>query len=193
MKNIIIKITLSVLLLSFFSCAKKVYFNEQELEKFNVYERGDALVFKNINTKQIDTSIIISKDITYDWQLFANSKYKTPIAILKYSNKTLPGVSVENQDDMIAMSKSKPTSERIYSVSYLKSHFLFKEDITLQSEDLCLIDKSFDNVYKLPYDKKNTRGRNKFNNNPEFLYWDVDYGIIKYITFNGDIWERINW
>lgn len=28
---------------------------------------------------------------------------------------------------------------------------------------------------------------------PQTLYWDKEYGIVKYITYNGEVWERINW
>ena len=55
MKNITIKITLSALFLTFFSCATKINFTEQELEWFNVYEKDDVLVFENLKTKRIDT------------------------------------------------------------------------------------------------------------------------------------------
>lgn len=55
MKNIIIKVALSILLVSLFSCAIKINFTEQELEWFNVYEKDDVLVFENLKTKRIDT------------------------------------------------------------------------------------------------------------------------------------------
>lgn len=193
MKNITIKITLSILLFSLLSCATKINFIEQELKWFNIYEKGDTLEFKNIKTKKTDTSVVIRKESFHDWQLFANSKYRTSIAVVQYSNETLPTVDGKNQHYMFSLSKTKPTSILNYSVSYLNSDFLFKEDIPLQSESLFLTQKSFTSVYKLSYNEKNPFGRKKNDNNPEFLYWDVDYGIIKYITFSGEVWERINW
>jgi hypothetical protein len=193
MKNIIIKITLSALFISFFSCAKKVYFNEQELEKFNVYEKGDVLVFKNVETRQTDTSTIIKKDKYHVFQYLANSDYKNHLADLIYSNKTLANVDGKNQYYMIAMSKTTPNQVVKQSISYLNSDFLFKENIPLQNGKLTLVEKSFARVYKLSYNEKNPFGRKKDGDNPKFLYWDFDYGIIKYVTFDGEVWERINW
>lgn len=193
MKNIIIKITLSALFLSFFSCAKKVYFNKQELEKFNVYDEGDTLVFKNTKTKQTDTSIIIKKHKYHVFQYLANSDYKHHLADLIYSNKTLPKADGKNQHYMIALSKSTPEQVVNQSISYLNSDFLFEENMSFLKERLSITNKSFDKVYKLSYNEENPFGRKINGSNPEFLYWDDDYGIIKYITFDGAIWERINW
>ena len=33
----------------------------------------------------------------------------------------------------------------------------------------------------------------KHNFEPQTLCWDKEYGIIKYETFGGEVWERINW
>lgn len=75
---------------------------------------------------------------------------------------------------------------------YLNSNFhLEDENKSKVMETLDVSQKTFNNVYELKYNRMKFHGGT--DDDPELLYWDKKYGIIKYITFNGEIWERVNW
>lgn len=191
-------LTFSFITIGLSSCSlfiEKVKFTKEELIHYNTYNKNDMLIFMNLQTRDKDTSVIIEKRIYYDWQLFAYSKYITPFAVLKYSNIKLPKRwNANNEQYLILLHKSKPYSDVVtQSVTYLSSNFLFNEGVILNNESLVLSGKVFPKVYELRYNEMDPLGYRRNDNSPEILYWSTGYGIIKYVSFKGEVWERINW
>lgn len=168
---------------------KRASFSDEELKWFNVYKTNDTLIFKSLSTYFNDTTIINSKRIYRDYDPFRHdniihcvninyrsSKYKTP-----NQDRTLFGHCIS--EDGI-----KP----YINVRYLNSEFKLEDNPKIiKSENLNLSGKSFQDIYELKYLRlKYYAGT---DDDPEILYWDKNHGIIKYITFNGEVWERINW
>jgi len=196
MRNYIIPFIILVVIFSFTSCGmfvKKINFTKEELEFFNVYNTDDVLIYQSLTTQKKDSSIIVSKRIyhEYDWLRhdnkvhcvninYKNSKYKYP----DYQEKSEP---------MFGYCVGEPSQSRYYiDFTYLKSNFKLNNTTeTKDLETLTLSQKSFNNVYELVYKRPKFHGGT--DDDPEILYWDKKYGIIKYITFNGEIWERVNW
>jgi len=195
MRNFIIPFIILAIIFSFTSCGmfvKKINFTKVELEFFNVYNPNDVLIFQNLTTKKKDTSIIVSKRIyhEYDWLRhddkvhcvnidYRNSKYKYP----DYQEKS---------ESMFGYCKGYP-SQSTYHIdfTYLKSNFKLNNTTETKSlETLTLTQMSFNNVYELVYKRPKFHGGT--DDSPEILYWDKQHGIIKYITFKGEVWERVN-
>jgi len=203
-----IAIILVMGLFSLFSCAKKVYIDAETLEVIkNVYNEGDVLIFQNIATQETDTSTITKKEVyhnDYDW--FRHDGYQPHQAKVWYQNKRLK-YGENNQDRIISSEKRKPHDKDGFNVSYLYSAFQFYdlEEIdlrvsrieeydleTLHTITLESVPKTFSKVI-IQSIGKHPRHKPEDDFKPKTLYWDKDYGIIKYITYSGEVWERINW
>ena len=180
--------------ISLLSCGQeKMYLNEEELADINIYEVGDKLIFKNVETQETDTSRITKKEIyheNYDW--FRHDGYQPQIAEIRYTNEKL--IYDDNQEGgLIARKKRTPNDKIEFAVTFLYSLFTAKNELkVLDKLDLNLTGKSLNNVV-VYYKEKNKRHKPKDDFKPQKLYWDRDYGIIKYETYGGDVWERINW
>lgn len=192
---------------SLFSCGKKVYINEEDLKVIDVYNVHDKLVFQNVATKETDTSIITKKEVyheNYDW--LRHDGYQPHYAEVRYKNSRLK-YGEDNQDVLIGMGKRKPDEGDGFGVSYLYSQFFFQEldeldlrfyrikeyDLnTLHTITLESITKTFNKVL-IQSRGKHPKHKPKDDFKPQKLYWDKDYGIIKYETYGRDVWERINW
>jgi hypothetical protein len=193
MKNHFLAISLLILIFSFTSCGlfvKKANFTETELSWFDVYKVHDTLIFQSVETKKRDTTVIISKDIYhyYEWSI---SDYKMHIALLKYYNNA-QNTDISNEYYMFNLSKRKPTESKNLGLTYLNSIFRLS-DVNQKPEEceLILTKKNFQKTQRLVYDRP--KYSNAVDTNPEVLWWDEKVGIIKYINFNGEVWERINW
>jgi len=195
MRNFIIPFIILAIIFSFTSCGmfvKKIDFTKEELEFFNVYNANDVLIFQNLTTRTKDTSIIVSKRIyhEYDWLRhdnkvhcvnidYRNSKYKYPDYVEKSERMFGYCIGVNNPKYCV-------------SFTYLKSNFkIFNDTETKSLETLTLTQMSFNSVYELVYKRPKFHGGT--DDDPETLYWDIKYGIIKYVSFKGEVWERINW
>ncbi|PIF01480.1 MAG: hypothetical protein CR994_00900 [Maribacter sp.] len=180
--------------MSLLSCGQeKMYLNEEELADINIYEVGDKLIFKNAETGETDTSRITKKEIyheNYDW--FRHDGYQPQIAEIRYTNEKL--IYDDNQEGgLIARKKRTPNDKIEFAVTFLYSLFTAHNELkVLDRLDLNLTDKSLNNVV-VYYKEKNKRHKPKDDFKPQKLYWDSKYGIIKYETYGGDVWERINW
>lgn len=169
---------------------KKINFTKEELEFFNVYDINDVLIYQSLTTQKKDSSIIVSKRIyhEYDWLRHDN---KVHCVNIDYKNNKYPDYQ-EQSEPMFAYCIGSNQSAYHINFTYLKSHFKLNNTTkTKDLEILTLSQKSFTNVYELVYERLKFHGGT--DNNPEVLYWDKKYGIIKYVTFNGEVWERINW
>lgn len=197
MRNYLSVFIIFFIILTFTSCGlfvKKVSFTKEELQWFNVYNVKDTLIFQSLSTQIKDTSIIISKELYHDYDWLRHS-YKAENMSLRYTNKIfLNKLYFEDSESMFSERKTFPNKgfNTGHSCKYLRSSFVL--DNTTETKDLVtltLSQKSFNNVYELVYKRMKFHGGK--DDDPEILYWDKKYGIIKYITFNGEIWERVNW
>ncbi|SEP22909.1 hypothetical protein SAMN05444671_4649 [Flavobacterium sp. CF108] len=164
---------------------KKINFTKEEMEFFNVYNENDLLIYQSLLDKKKDTSIIISKRIYHENDLFRHENKVHCVNINYINNK--------QKYSMFGYCKGESDESKYHiDFSYLNSNFKLNNDTeTKDLEILTLSQKSFNNVYKLVY--KRAKFHEGTDNDPEIVYWDKKYGIIKYITFNGEIWERVNW
>ena len=194
MRNYIIPFIILVIIFTLNSCGifiKKVKYDKEELEWYNIYNEKDSLIFQSLTTKKQDTSIIISKEIHTDRDWFRNVNQE--IMSLRYTNNIFKNSTYfENSSNMFSNHYPNSNKEYKYACSYLRSNFYLNNDTeTKDLVNLTLSQKSFNNVYELTYKRMKFHGGK--DDDPEILYWDKKYGIIKYITFNGEVWERVNW
>lgn len=195
MTNYLSVLIIFFIILTFTSCGlfvKKINFKKEELEFFNVYDTNDTLIFQNLATQKNDTSIIVSKRIyhEYDWLRHDNKVHCVNIDYR--NNKYKYPDYVEKSERMFGYCIGRNVPTYSISFTYLKSSFkIFNDTETKDLVNLTLSHKNFNNVYELVYKRPKFHGGT--DDDPEILYWDKKYGIIKYITFKGEIWERVNW
>lgn len=190
------KCSIGVMFLCFslLSCGQeKMYLSEDELADINIFEVGDKLIFENTETRESDTSRITAKEIyheDYDW--FRHDSYQPQIAEIRYTNKKLI-YNINQEGGLIARKKRTPNDKIEFAITFLYSLFTFRNELeVLDKLDLNLTDKSFEDVI-VYYKEKDKRHNAKDDFKPQKIYWDKDYGIIKYETYDGEVWERINW
>lgn len=194
MKNYIITFIILTIIFTLNSCGifiKKVKYDKEDLEFYNVYKVKDSLIFQSLSTQKKDTSIIISKRIYTDRDWFRNVNQE--IRDLRYSNHIFKNpLYYNNSSNLFANDKIRDSINHKFVCSYLRSKFLVDDKTIIKDlVTLTLLKKDFNNVYELVYKRPKFHGGT--DDDPEILYWDKKYGIIKYITFNGEIWERVNW
>lgn len=192
MKNNIISLSVLTILFFFTSCSvfiKKEKYSKNQLEYYNVYNANDTLIFQSLSTKKKDTSIVISKRIYTDADWFRNINQE--IMDLRYTNNLFKNtLYYENSSNLF--NNFYPNSISEFSCFYLRSTFKL-DNATKKKDyvDLTLSKQNFNDVYELVY--KRAKFYEGKDDDPEILYWDKKNGIIKYVTFNGEVWERINW
>lgn len=197
------KIVTMAFFLSLISCGEKVFIDKEDLAAINIYSVGDTLIFQNIITKKLDTNIITKKEIyhpNYDW--LRHDGYQPHYASIYYYNKKLK----YGEEKMMSAGKKKP-NENYIGVTYLYSTFFLceltdsdvkfynveKHDLkTLHTIVLESFPKTFSKVIILS-NGKHRKHSSKDDYKPQTLFWDKVHGIIKYRTFSGEVWERINW
>ena len=189
MKIVIVLISL----FSLFSCVKKAKFSAEELSWTDVYKENDILIFQEIITKKLDTTIIVERELyhpKYDW--FSHN-FTIPHTFHLYYKNDIYKKSKGFKPEMIEMYKLK-TKEKTYpSIQYLGQIFWINQnDLSFNTLQLELTKKRFEKVYVL-HNKKHRLHKPIDDYKPQALYWDKEYGIIRYETFGGEIWERINW
>ncbi|MEK6153607.1 hypothetical protein WIW50_10125 [Flavobacteriaceae bacterium 3-367] len=183
---------LFLVLVLIISCSQNTEFTVDELSWIDVYKENDVLIFKNLISKELDTLFIVKKEVyhpDYDW--FRHSEYIPHTAHLFYENKKYK--KLDHPAELLEIYKRKPDKEARPLIKYLGSTF-FTEEFTLVFSEVTLetIQKSFDEVYTFRNAKQKNHRKGQ-DANPQVLFWDKEYGIIKYVTYEGDIWERVNW
>jgi len=191
MKNYISVFIIFTTILMFSSCGlfvNKISFSKEELEFFNVYNFNDILIFQSMQTQQKDTSIIAYKYLNYQYNPIEADKRTQCMNVTYINNKY---VDNKNKTETLIFD-CKDKNQYFLGLTYLKSKFKFDNSSVIKDlEILSLTNKSFKNVYELKCRRMKYHGGT--DDDPEILYWDKKYGIIKYITFKGEVWERINW
>jgi hypothetical protein len=186
---------LSIVSILFTSCGVFVHhLTAQDLAWFNVYKKGDLLVFQNIATGQRDTTLISIRQVYHDYDWFLHSEFSHHRARLGYENNKVENVagSKDRQGDMFFINKQNKNDTSPLAVSYLYSRFILNDTISSQVT-LKLTSNDFEQVYCMSDERKKFRFNSIKSNEPDTLFWDAKYGIIKYVAYNGDVWERINW
>jgi hypothetical protein len=174
-------VLLIVLLTSCFGNGVKTKLSEGELKWVNVYKAGDTLLFKS-NKGDFDTTLIIKKEIFYPTYnpIEVHDKYLPQWGIVWYKNKKLK--YHPKGDGLITMIKKKPKDETSLSINYLYSGRLV----------LSIYSKSFDSMRQGKIYLFDTEDDRHSSDQPKMIYWHQDYGIVKYVTQDSTIWERIN-
>ncbi|MCZ8297762.1 hypothetical protein [Flavobacterium sp.] len=197
MRNYLSVFIIFFIFLTFTSCGlfvKKVSFTKEELQWFNVYNVKDTLIFQSLSTQIKDTSIIVSKELYHDYDWFRHDKKGHCMDLTYYNKKYKYADYNRKTETMFFYCKRDFYDKNPYylGLTYLRSSFKIDSTTVIKDlEILSLSNKSFKNVYELKCRRMKYHGGT--DDDPEILYWDKKYGIIKYITFNGEIWERINW
>jgi len=167
--------------LSLVSCGgKKTKFSKSELKWLDVYSIGDTIIFKSENG-ELDSSFIIKKEIFYPEYnpIEVHDKYLPQWGIIWYKNKKL-----EYHPDgyqMIEIIKKHPQNKTLLTIDYLYGSALIL-DITSEMDKL-KVGKIFE------FD---TYHPNAASSQPKKIFWHEDFGIIRYITHNNIVWNRIN-
>ncbi|WP_291138592.1 hypothetical protein [Flavobacterium sp. UBA7663] len=173
------------------SCLQRPRLTKKELSGFNVYKKNDTIIFQNLFTKDKDTTIITNKKKYRNYEPMIDMEVIFHHADIEYKNKNIKNPYRPETAYMYSLCKSSYNPVNALEFEYLYSDFYLDNNAETQSITLFLSDKKIENAYLLIYNKPQFSGANE--NSPNILYWDVNYGIVKYITFKGDIWERINW
>ena len=173
------------------SCLKRPSLTKKELSGFNVYKKNDTIIFQNLFTKDKDTTIITNKKKYRNYEPMIDMEVIFHHADIEYKNKNIKNPYRPETAFMFSLSKSSYNPVNPLEFEYLYSDFYLDNNAETQSITLFLSDRNIENAYLLIYNKPQFSGANE--NSPNILYWDVNYGIVKYITFKGDIWERTNW
>ncbi|MGK6353557.1 hypothetical protein [Parapedobacter sp. DT-150] len=183
MKNTVCIMVLIPLL--FGSCQRNVYFNDFEKSLLDVYNEGDTLIFES-DKGVLDTSYILRKDIGYaDWNPFAHSgRYKILIGTIYYgsSKKLFQGNMYPYK--ILNIGKNHPDSSYV-SISYDSIHSSWNfEEFSLDSLESYKIG---DGLYRFKISRKE-----KDSTIETQLFFDLKYGVVKYITADDEVWRRVN-
>ena len=162
-------------------CGIKTHLQNEELDWMNVYNANDTLIFKS-QTGELDTSIIVLKEFFYPEYnpIESHGKWLPHHATIWYKNKHLN--YHPDGYKLVSMIKRAPKGKTFLSINYQYNGYLF-QNITPDSLKKFLKDE----VYSFstdPFRNKPTQ--------PQRIFWHKKYGLIKYITYEGVAWERIN-
>ncbi|MEK6153601.1 hypothetical protein WIW50_10095 [Flavobacteriaceae bacterium 3-367] len=192
MKNLI-KYTSFTSCTLFIACTNTTYFSEDDLAWMDVYNEKDTLIFQEVATLKRDTTIITKKEIYHPgFQPIARDGLIPHSADLWYWNQKHSNLDYPNAR-LLEMYKDDDNIPSKPWVTYLGFSFdVSGEVLEFNNVSLSLTNKNFSKVYIFE-SKKHRLHREEQNRNPQILYWDKEYGIIKYEDYDGNVWERINW
>ena len=193
MKKPQLNLTLIIFSILFCSCLNKTNFTKEDLTWVDVYNENDTLVFQETISLMKDTTIIKKKELYHaEYQPIARGNLIPHTFHLWYWNKEYAEMEYPNAQ-LIEMYKDKNNTPASPWINYLGFSYDISRDL-LDSDNvtLSITGKSFSEVYFLEKEKHRLH-REDQNKEPQKLYWDKQYGIIKYITYSGEIWERVNY
>jgi hypothetical protein len=172
---------LILLILTVSSCGIKTKFSEEELKWLNVYNVGDTLIFKS-NKNRFDTTIITKKKIFYSSYnpIETDGKYRPQYGEVWYKNSHLEYHPEGHQ--MISMIKMHPRNKTFFCIDYL-----YSSELVLNTTNGGMDKRKKGKIYT--FDTYHKKAKPK---DPKILYWHEDLGLIKYITHEDEVWERIN-
>lgn len=161
------------------SCkSQKNVLSRDDLKWIDVYNSGDTLIFKS-SENQFDTSYIIKKEVFYP-EASQPGAENQQWGVVWYKNKNLS--YHPDGTRLITIHKREPGKDAFISIMYLYSSVIIANP---KGESLLRTEK--DNVYEIDCSHPNAK-----ENQPIKIYWHKSYGIVKYITQKGVIWEKVN-
>ncbi len=167
-------------------CLWKTHFTEQELKWLEPYNEGDTIIFQTSNGDR-DTSWIVQKVIYHANcnPIASHGTHKYHTGRIFYQNSTKNYKSGGKE----LLSIAKYTDRTELSIFYLGNIFLLNDiDTRFSYSQLTNAELLSDgNIYL--FTGKHPLAR---SNDIKYLYWNKDYGIIKYITYDEVVWKRIN-
>jgi hypothetical protein len=160
-------------------CWVKARFTKEELKWLNIYEVGDTLIFKSQHG-EIDTTYIIGKSISHTEcnPFLSYEGFLRPISGHVYYGRN-PEEEITTIKSLVGLIKDRDRTS-LY-VSYLFGSILFYD----MNENVWEYKEG--SIYAL--DTSRPKAKPEY---PKTIYWHEDYGIIKYITHEGEEWKRIN-
>jgi len=181
-----IRFFLVLFIITLFSC-RKFEFNQVEKDMIDVYNVGDTLVFKSIKTGLFKRFIISNK---------SNSIYKGQSGKIRQMNVSFrdiddPNITIKGYQDPILLSIIKRKDKTVILLDFYK----FLGEYSNNFEEINTVDtisywnNKYFNYYKL---HNETTSNDKVHYDTEYLYWQKQYGIIKFDLRNGDSFVRTN-
>lgn len=164
-----------------FGCGIKTKLSKEELKWMNVYKEGDTLIFKS-DKGEYDTTTIIKKETSYPEYnpVEVHGKYLPQWGEVWYKNKNLE-YHPEGYN-LITLIKKHPRKETFLSFDYLYASVIV---LNLTNNDIEKYKQGKVYVFDTYHEKAEPK-------QPKSIFWHEDYGIIKYVTHGGVVWERIN-
>ncbi|KYP13624.1 hypothetical protein [Flavihumibacter sp. CACIAM 22H1] len=159
----------------------KTKLSDGELKWINIYRAGDSLIFKSQNG-EFDTSFIVKSLVYYPEYIpiEVHNKYLPQEGVVLYKNKNLKYHSDSSQ--LVHIAKEYPNKETRLFIQYLSSQVIIL-DLTNGTVEKMKKGK----IYEFDtFDPKSKA------TDPKKIFWHEDYGVIKYITHEDVIWERVN-
>ena len=180
MKNYI-KILILIAGICFFTgcCLQKTHFTAEEMQWLNPYEEGDTLIFQSAKG-EVDTSWIVQKTIYHSRAgcnpINAHGTHQYHTGRIYYQNST----DLYSKDGKTIVSMQKYRDRTGLSLFFKGTRFYFF--------DIPELDEfKHENGHVFRDDHPRSRP-----DEPKYIYWHKDHGIIKYITHEGVKWKRIN-
>ncbi|MCW3119014.1 MAG: hypothetical protein JWM28_3096 [Chitinophagaceae bacterium] len=161
------------------NCGIKTKLSKSELKWLDVYNKGDSLIFRS-EKNEFDTTVIIKKEFFYPTYNPAeeHGTYLPQWGVVWCINKNLEYDPHGNK--LITITKNKP-NETSLDINYLYSNVMILD----LNSDIKKYKKGKVYEFDTYHPKASPR-------QPKIIFWDEEYGIIRYITHSGVVWERIN-
>lgn len=170
----------------------KTKLDKQDLSWLTPYVAGDMLIFSS-SEGLCDTSYIVEKKVYYsDYKPNGiTPKYIPQIGEIVYYNSKM--FNETKKESIIAVFKDVPDKPAYWIVNYYNSLFSSDKydnqikvdsDITINGiryQDIWLISGS-DTAWK-------PQKEVEYNTIPRIIYWSKSFGLIKYVTYSGIVWE----
>ncbi|MEZ4817561.1 MAG: hypothetical protein R2776_06285 [Flavobacteriaceae bacterium] len=186
---------ISFCLVLFQSCFEKTNFTTDDLEWVTPYETGDTLLFQETSSGIIDTTFVLKKIVDHGGPDIESSTKRMEFARITYSNRDyfnqIPHGMKENEFQLISMFKLNNGEVAEPYIGYKGFGFSYRDYKQPEKTNLKLqiTNKSLDKVLLL--DGTNYNRLDPKGTDIQYLYWELDNGIVKYVTYDGAEWERI--
>lgn len=168
----------------------KTKLNAEDL-KWLPYKVNDTLIFTSSNST-FDTVTITDRNIYYsDYKPNGvATKYTAQIGEVSYKSSRL------HEGILMKIIKQSP-EELEREFTYGNSLFLFgryySDSISKIPQIITILGKKYNDVYVIMSNNKDIRVQfSQMDIRPRTLYWSMEYGLVKYITFSNEEWVLAN-
>jgi hypothetical protein len=161
-------------------CGIKTRLSSSDLKWINCYNQGDTLRFRS-DDGQYDTTLIVKKEIFYPSYnpVETDDRYLPQWGVVWYKNNHLKYHPDGYQ--LVSLMKKHP-NETSLSIDYLYSDVLY---LNINNGKIDKVKKDKEYEFDTYYPKADP-------GQPKTIFWDEDYGIVRYVTHDGMTWRRIN-